>query len=55
MDSAWNLYLPFDKLSPELRLVSKTMHEASATKEGTLGEQKLTQRIERYLFMIAGI
>jgi hypothetical protein len=33
MDSAWNLYRPFDPVSQELRLASKTMHEAIAIKE----------------------
>jgi len=36
MDSDWNLYRPFEPVSQELRLESKTMHMASAIKEGKL-------------------
>ena len=52
MDSNWNLYRPFDKLSQELRLASKTMHEASAIKEVMEEEKRWYCRDGNFLFMI---
>ena len=55
MDSAWNLYRPFDPVSQEFRMKSKTIHIAAENKKGKEEQLKRKRSTVKFLFMIAGI